>query len=129
VADAPPELPDGVLVQSVYANDEGEESGWRVWEDGRHEHRHGGAGWEEGPALDAGAVAALRSALDEAGLEAMAGVHRPETPVRHSGTLRFQAARPDGPVTVTLTGGATLEPLERLTARLLPILSGGRLSP
>ena len=120
-------MPDGLLVQSVYADEEGEEAGWRVWSDGRHEHRRRGSEWQEAPRLDDEAIAALRAALREAGLAQMAGVHGPATPVKHVGTLRFQAALPDGPVTVTLVGGASLEPLERLTRRMVPILSGGAL--
>lgn len=49
--------------------------------------------------------------------------------MRHASALWFQVARRDGVVTVALLDGARLESLERLTARLLPILSGGALGP
>jgi hypothetical protein len=122
----PPDLPEGVIVQSVYATEEGTRSGWRVWDDGRQESRRDDSEWRPGPPLDAAAVADLRAALAEADLPAFAGVHG--TPGgRHAGTLWFTAALPEGPATVTLHGAARLEPLERLTERLVPILSGGAL--
>jgi hypothetical protein len=121
---APP-LPDGVLVQSTSVNDEGEEAGWRVWADGRHEGRRAGAGWIAGPRLGAAALDELRAVLDEPALEAMAGVHEPSVETEHSSTLWLQVTRPGGPLTVALVGGARLDALDRLTARLMPILSGG----
>lgn len=119
-----PEVPDGVLVQSVHVDDEGVEAGWRVWRDGRHESRRRGGPWADAGTIGAEGVAALRAVLDEAPLDEMAGVHRPQHPPLHGGALWFHVARPDGPATVVLEGGARSEPLERLTARLVPILAG-----
>jgi hypothetical protein len=126
VPGAPPALPDGLLLRSVYTTDEGEESGWRLWDDGRHEHL-GGDGWEQDARLSPDQVAEVRAALDEADLAGMAGVHRDPETTRHIGVLWFQAASRDGPAAIALVGGASLPPLERLTGRLLAILSGGRL--
>jgi hypothetical protein len=119
----PPVVPDGVLVQSTYVNDEGEEAGWRVWADGRHEGRRSGGSWMAGPALDGRRIEELRAILDDAPLEEVAGVHEPAVPTEHQGTLFFQVARPEGPVTVTAIGGARVRALERLTERLAPILA------
>lgn len=118
-----PDVPDGVLVQSVRVDEEGVESGWRVWADGRHESRRDGAPWEEVGVLGPERVAALRAALDEAPLPEIAGVHRPAGRTFHAGALWFHAARSEGPATVVLVGGVRCEPLERLTGRMLPILA------
>ena len=125
----PPPLPDGVLLQSVHLDDRGREGGWRVWADGRHEGRAVGEnGWQAGPAIDAAGLDEIRAILDDAGLDAVAGVHRPEAAAEHESALWFQAARPGGPpLTVGLLDGARLPELERLVARLAPILSGGAL--
>jgi hypothetical protein len=124
--EAPP-LPDGVLLQSIYEDAEGEQAGWRVWEDGRHEGRRADDDdWTAGPTIDAAGMDALRAILDDADLDAMAGVHRPEGATAHESVLWFQVARPGGaPVTVGLVGAAGLPALDALVARLTPVLSGG----
>jgi hypothetical protein len=123
----PPALPAGVLIQSVAVDDRGREGGWRVWSDGRHEGRAAGeADWRAGPSIDAAGMDEIAAILDDADLAAMAGIHRPEARTEHGGALWFQVARPDAaPVTVGLLDGATLDGLERLIARLAPLLSGG----
>ena len=64
--------------------------------------------------------------LGDAGLDAMEGIHRPGAPTEHESALWFQAARPGvPPVTVALLDGARLPALDRLIARLAPVLSGG----
>jgi hypothetical protein len=123
---AGPPVPDGVLVQSIYEDAEGEEAGWRVWSDGRHEGRRAGEDWTPGPTIDAAGMDALRAILDDADLGAMAGVHRPEADTAHESALWFQVARPGAaPVTVGVLEGASLPALDALVARLAPVLSGG----
>lgn len=123
---APPPPPDGVLVQSVHTTVDGVASGWRVWEDGRHESRRDGGSWEAAAPLDASAVAAVREALAGSGLPAVAGAHR-DPDARPGGALWLQAALPEGPVTVGLLDGASSPELEALMVRLVPILSAGAL--
>ena len=125
--DAPP-LPAGVLVQSTRVDDEGEEAGWRVWDDGRNEGRRAGGDWIAGPRLGDEDLARLRAVLDDPALDAMEGVHGPPAETEHCGTLWLQIARPGRPLTAALLGGARLDALDRLTERLAPILSGGALS-
>lgn len=123
----PPPLPDGVLVQSVHVDDRGREGGWRVWADGRHEGRAvGETGWQAGPRIDAAGMDEIAAILDDAGLAAIDGIHRPAAPAEHESALWFQVARPDGPaVHVGLMDGVRLPELDRLVARLAPVLSGG----
>ncbi len=120
----PPSLPPGVLVQSLYVTDEGEESGWRVWEDGTHESRRLSAPWAIVSTLDDAALAAVRSALDGADLAGMAGVHSAGEGPRQLATLWFQAVSRGTPFTVALAGGARLEALDALTAELIAALAG-----
>lgn len=121
--DSPP-LPPGVLVQSVYVTDEGEESGWRVWDDGRHESRRGGGPWEPFAMLDEQHLTAVREALDAGGLDEMAGIHRGDEGPRQGATLWFKAVSHDTPYTVALVGGAQLDALDALTAKLIAALAG-----
>jgi hypothetical protein len=123
----PPPLPDGVLIQSVVVDDRGREGGWRVWSDGRHEGRAAGEeDWQAGPPLDAAGMDEIAAILDDADLAAMEGIHRREVATEHESALWFQVARPGAPpVTVGLLDGAPLEALDRLVARLAPVLSGG----
>ena len=123
--EGPPPPPAGVLVQSVYATGEGVESGWRVWDDGRHESRVGGGAWEPAGSLGPDGVAAVRDALAGAGLPSVAGAHRPPDARPGGGALWFQAVLPGGPVAVGLLDGAASPELEALTERLVPILAAG----
>ena len=125
----PPPLADGVLIQSILVDDRGREGGWRVWADGRHEGRAvGEADWQAGPAIDAAGMDEIQTILDDPGLDAMQGVHRPDAAAEHESALWFQAARPGGPpLTVGLLDGARLPALDGLLARLAPVLSGGAL--
>jgi hypothetical protein len=121
---SPPAMPSGLLVQSVYVTDEGEESGWRVWEDGRHESRRDGSPWGVVATLDAEQLAAVREALDSGGLDEMAGIHGAGDGPRQSATLWFQAVSRGQPQTVALIGGARLDALDSLTAKLIAALAG-----
>ncbi len=121
---APPPMPPGLLVQSTYVTEEGEQSGWRVWEDGRHESRRTGAPWELDSTLDAEHLASVRAALDSGGLEQMAGVHRRRDGSREGAALWFQALSRGRPQTVALVGGARLDALDVLTAKLVAALAG-----
>ena len=118
-----PPLPDGALVQSVFTAD-GTSSGWRVWDDGRHESMRDGGGWEAAPPLGPGAVAEVRRGLADAGLPAIAGVHDDPESRGEGGVLLFAAATPGGPVVVELRDGVSPPVLERLVERLVPILAG-----
>ena len=117
-------MPSGLLVQSVYVSDEGGVSGWRVWEDGRHESRQAGAPWELVSTLDAEQLAAIRDALDAGGLDEMAGVHRAGDDTPQHAALWFQAVSRGEPKTVALLGGARLAALDALTAELVAALAG-----
>ncbi|MDX6630128.1 MAG: hypothetical protein QOH00_2374 [Gaiellales bacterium] len=121
---SPPPMPSGLLVQSVYIGEEGEESGWRVWADGRHESRRDGAPWEVVSTLDADRLAAVREALDDGSLEEIAGIHRGAEGPRQGATLWFQALSRGEPHSVGLVGGAHLDALDALTARLVTSLAG-----
>ncbi|WP_217922983.1 hypothetical protein [Miltoncostaea oceani] len=118
-----PPLPDGALVQSVFTA-EGVSSGWRVWDDGRHESMRDGGDWTAAPPLGPEAVAEVRRVLAEAGLASIAGVHDDPEVRGGGGVLRFAAAAPGGPFVVELRDGVSPAPLERLVARLVPILAG-----
>ena len=118
-------MPSGLLVQSVYVSDEGGESGWRVWEDGRHESRQAGRALRElVSTLDVEQLAAIRDALDAAGLDEMAGVHRAGDDTPQHAALWFQAVSRGEPKAVALLGGARLAALDALTAELVAALAG-----
>jgi hypothetical protein len=122
----PPPLPDGVLIQSTYVDSEGQEAGWRVWDDGRHEGRRAGEDWLAGPPIGARGLAEIRAIIGETDLAALHGLHRPGAETEHESVHWFQIARGDGPpVTAGMLDGAHIDALDDLVARLTPVLSGG----
>lgn len=114
-----PEVPDGVLVQSVVVHDDGERAGYRIFGDGRYETLPRGGGWREGERLDADRLARVRAALASEPLEELAGRYEGESGESGPNVLWVQVARPGGGVrTVSVVGDRRVPELERLSAAL-----------
>jgi hypothetical protein len=120
----PPDFPHGCLVQSVYVDDEGIESGWRIFADGRHESRRASAPWERLAPLDLHQVDQVRRALAASDLDRHAGVHGSLAHAPRRGVLWFQTDGRDAPALIALVGGAPLPAMERFNAGVFEILAG-----
>lgn len=116
--EAPPEVPPGVLVQSILVDPEGRRSGYRIFADGRYQSLPRDAGWTDDAPLDATRLREVERALDAVGLDDLAGRYEADTGEAEPNVLWFQIARGGRVRTVSVVGGRRVPELERLTALL-----------
>jgi hypothetical protein len=112
--ETPPEVPEGVLVQSVAIDEHGREAGYRIHADGRYESLWDGR-WKEGETLTPEQLAAVRHAIDSVPLGDLAG--RYENPGDPQ-VLWMQVLQGGEIRTVSVAGNRRVPELERLTALL-----------
>ena len=115
---APPDVPEGVLVQSILVDADGRRSGYRIFADGRYQSLRRDAGWTDDAPLDATRLHAVRRALDAASLDDLAGRYEADTGEAEPNVLWVQIARGGGVRTVSVVGSRRVPELERLTALL-----------
>jgi len=116
--EAPPDVPEGVLVQSILVDADGRRSGYRIYADGRYQSLARDAGWTDDAPLDATRLHAVRRALDAASLDDLAGRYEADTGETEPNVLWVQIARGGGVRTVSVVGSRRVPELERLTALL-----------
>ena len=117
-SDTPPEVPDGVLVQSIAVDEHEREAGYRIYADGRYESLLAGGDWQAGDRLTPDRLAAVERAIESVPLDDLAG--RYENPGDPQ-VLWMQIAR-DGRIrTVSVVGGRRVPELEQLTAALTDV--------
>jgi hypothetical protein len=114
----PPDVPEGVLVQSILVDAEGRRSGYRIFADGRYQSLSRDADWTDDAALDAARVREIEGALDAVPLDDLAGRYEADTGETEPNVLWFQVARRGGVRTVSVVGSRRVPELERLTALL-----------
>lgn len=114
-SETPPEVPEGILVQSITVDEHEREAGYRIYADGRYQSRVAGGEWEEGERLGPERLAAVERAVASVPLGDLAG--RYENPGDPQ-VLWMQVAQ-DGRIrTVSVAGGRRVPELEQLTAAL-----------
>ena len=115
VYETPPELPDGVLVQSILIGKQGDRSGYRIYADGRYESL-AGEQWTEGERLDAERLGAVEQAMADVPLDDLAG--RYEGPHEDPYVLWMQVIRDGRARTISVVGEKRVPELDALSARL-----------
>ena len=114
-ADTPPDVPHGVLVQSIAIDEHGRKAGYRIYADGRYESLRRDGGWHEQEKLSPERLAAVGRAIESVPLDDLAG--RYETPGDPQ-LLWMQIAQGGRIRTVSVAGNRRVPELERLTALL-----------
>ena len=113
--DTPPELPDGVLVQSVVIDEHDREAGYRIYADGRYESLPRDGAWQAGETLTAERLAAVERAIESVPLDDLAGRYEdPDDPQ----VLWMQVAQGGRVRTVSVAGDRRVPELDRLSALL-----------
>jgi len=112
--ETPPEVPDGVLVQSIAIDEHERQAGYRIHADGRYESLWDGR-WKAGETLTAQQLAAVRHAIEAVPLGDLAG--RYENPGDPQ-VLWMQVLQGERVRTVSVAGNRRVPELERFTALL-----------
>jgi hypothetical protein len=114
----PPAVPDGVLVQSVAVDEDGEPAGYRIFRDGRYQTLPRGGDWVAGERLDAARLTAVERAIDAAGVDGFAERYEGVPGHGEPPVLWLQVARGGSVRTISVVGERRVPELERLTAAL-----------
>jgi hypothetical protein len=118
---SPPAFPPGVLLQSIFVDARGRESGYRIFHDGRYQSRTTGGAWTDGPALDEHRLAAVRQAVAAAGLEHLQPYYAaPEAD--DGGVLWIQIGENDPPRAVAIESPRRVPEVDWLASRLVAIM-------
>jgi hypothetical protein len=112
--ETPPEVPDGVLVQSIAIDEHDRPAGNRIHAEGRYESLWDGL-WKKGKTLTPEQLAAVGHAIDAVPLGGLAG--RYENPGDPQ-VLWMQVLQEGQIRTVSITGNRRVPEIERLTALL-----------
>ena len=113
--DSPPEVPDGVLVQSIVIDEHDREAGYRIYADGRYESLPHDGRWQEGEPLNPERLEAVERAIESVPLDDLAG--RYENPGDPQ-VLWMQVAQHGRIRTVEVAGNRRVPELDRLSALL-----------
>ena len=122
-SETPPAVPDGVLVQSIVVDEQGDSAGYRIFRDGRYQSLARSDGWIDGTPLDPARVEAVERAIGEAPLDDLAGRYEGEVGDGEPQVLWMQVARGDAMRTVSVVGARRVPELEQLTAALVAAFS------
>jgi hypothetical protein len=114
--EAPPQLPAGVLVQSIVVDADGKRAGYRIYGDGRYETLAGE--WTAAAPHSPEPLQAVNHALEAVPLDDLAGRYEADTGETEPNVLWFQVARDGSTRTVSVVGSRRVPELERLTALL-----------
>ena len=113
--DTPPEVPEGVLVQSITVDEHEREAGYRIYADGRYESLPRGGEWSEGETLTGERLAAVERAIEAVPLDDLAGRYEdPDDPQ----VTWMQVARGGRVRTLSVAGRRRVPELDRLAALL-----------
>jgi hypothetical protein len=117
-SETPPEVPEGVLVQSIVVDEQGEPAGYRIFGDGRYQSLVRSDGWVDQAPLDASRVQAVERAIEDAPLDDLAGRYEGAVGDGEPQVLWVQVARAGSVRTVSVIGDRRVPELEQLTAAL-----------
>jgi hypothetical protein len=113
--DTPPEVPEGVLVQSIAVDEHERAAGYRIYADGRYESLRRNGGWEAGERLGPERLAAVERAIESVPLDDLAGRYEDADDPR---VTWMQVARGGRIRTVSVAGNRRVPELDRLSALL-----------
>jgi hypothetical protein len=117
----PPAVPDGVLVQSIVVDEQGDRAGYRIFADGRYQTLLRDGGWVEGAPLDRSRLEAVERAIAAAPVDGLAGRYEGSAGDGEPQVLWMQVARGGSVRTVSVVGDRRVPELERLTALLTDV--------
>jgi hypothetical protein len=115
-SETPPEVPAGVLVQSLTIDDRGRAAGYRIFADGRYERLQRGSDWSAEEPLSPAQLEGVERALAAVPLHDLAGRYEGPPSDGEPHVLWMQVAHGGGVRAVSVVGDRRVPELDRLTA-------------
>ncbi len=116
-----PAVPEGVLLQSVLVNAEGETSGYRIFADGRYQTKSISQDWADADALTTGQVERVQTIITDAPIEQLEAVYEPTRAGEDRNTLWMQVAKGGQLYQVAIVGSCEVPPIQTLTQQLFEV--------
>lgn len=116
-----PEMPQGVLLQSVLINDEGETSGYRIYDDGRYETKTVLDPWSFGEPLTEDQVEAVKASIAEARFDRLHEHYQPEKLSSSPNTLWMQVNDAGERFDVEIVGSCEVPAITSLSAQIVEL--------
>lgn len=116
-----PEMPQGTLLQSVLVNDEGETSGYRIYDDGRYETKTVMDAWSFGEPLSADQVEALKAHIAEARFDRLREHYHSEEVSPSSNTLWMQVDDAGERFDVEMVGSCEVPAITTLSGQIVEL--------
>ena len=114
-----PEMPQGVILQSVLVNDEGESSGYRIYDDGRYETKTVQEPWSFGEPLTEQQVEAVKASIAETRFDRLGEHYQPVEVSPSSNTLWMQVNDAGERFDVEMVGSCEVPAITTLTAQIV----------
>lgn len=118
---ATPEMPPGVIVQSVLENPEGETAGYRIYRDGRYESKTIAQPWTLGDSLTPTQVAAVVKIISESNFDQLESHYQPERPVEDANTLWMQIDDDGRRFVIAIEGSCEVSAIRTFSERILEV--------
>ena len=116
-----PEIPLGVILQSVLINAEGETSGYRIYRDGRFESKVINTAWRFGNRLSATQLGRVVEAIADVNIEQLQSCYHPLHPATDSNILWVQVDQGGRQFAVEMVGLCEVPAIQTLSERIVNI--------
>ncbi|GIK37837.1 MAG: hypothetical protein BroJett011_16700 [Chloroflexota bacterium] len=116
-----PEVPAGVLLQSLIFDVQDRVGGYRIYHDGRYETRPLGQEWTFGSPLTPAQMEAVKAAIAAAGFERLAGRYQAAPSDEDHNTLWMQVVEDQTVRSVAIEGACQVPEINTLSAQLVEI--------
>lgn len=116
-----PEMPQGIILQSVLVNDEGESSGYRIYDDGRYETKTVQEPWSFGEPLTEQQVEAVKASIAETRFDRLREHYQPDEVSPSSNTLWMQVNDAGERFDVEMVGSCEVPAITTLTAQIVEL--------
>ena len=116
-----PDMPQGVILQSILIDVEGETSGYRIYEDGRYESKTALDSWSFGDPLAEDQVQTVKSIIAEARFDRLSEHYEPEGQLPDVNTLWMQVNDAGNRFDVEMVGSCEVPAIARLSEQIVEL--------
>lgn len=116
-----PDMPQGVLLQSMLINVEGETSGYRIYEDGRYESKTVQEPWSFGEPLTEDQVETVKAIIAEAQFDRLSERYEPDEQIPDANTLWMQVNDAGERYNVEMVASCEVPVITNLSAQIVEL--------